>query len=324
MPIRQDWWTLLHYAAMAPSSHNTQPWLFRIDDLTAELHADRSRALPIVDPDGRELVISCGAALFHLRVAIRHFGFTERTEILPDGSDPDLLARVELGEISPAARQDETLFEAIAVRRTNRFAFEPEPVGSELLEDLEQAARIEGSWLTPLRADADRRHLAEIIAEGDLIQAGNWDLRREMAEWVRPNNSHRRDGLRGYSFGHARLASLVAPLYVRYGNWGETQAAADRELALTAPLLAVLGTESDEPADWMRAGQALSRVLLCAQSRGVSASFFNQAIEVPDLRERVRALAGASGAPHLCLRFGRGREVLPSPRRAVEEFVDAR
>ncbi|HET8547897.1 MAG TPA: nitroreductase family protein [Bryobacteraceae bacterium] len=323
MDVNDQWWTLLHYATMAPSSHNTQPWRFRVQKGTAELRADRSRALPVVDPDGRELVISCGAALLHLRVAVHHFGFGERTVILPDADDPDLLARIELTQ-RPSGSSDDALFEAISQRRTNRLPFEPEPLPRDLLPEVEDAARAEGAWLTPIRADADRRRLAELIAEGDLIQAGDPNLRREMAEWVRANDSARRDGLRGYSFGHGRLASLLAPIYIKYAGWGETQAASDRELALTAPVIAVLGTETDDAGAWMQAGQALGRVLLVAQSRGISASFLNQPIQVASLRDSVRVIAGASGYPQLCLRFGRGREVRPSPRRPLEDVIDNR
>jgi hypothetical protein len=160
-----------------------------------------------------------------------------------------------------------------------------------------------------------------MIREADLLQSEDSAIRREMSEWVRTNDSTRRDGLRGYSFGHGQLASQLASLYVKYYPWGDTQAASDRELALTAPLLAVLGTDSDDRAAWMRAGQALGRVLLVAQSHGLSASFFNQIVQVPALREQLRPLIAASGSPQLALRFGHGRNVLPSPRRPLEEIV---
>ncbi len=115
---------LLHYAVLAPSGHNTQPWLFKIDGDTVELYADRSRALPVVDPDDRELTISCGAALLHLRVALRHFGYTGTVNPFPDPEDPDLLARVCMGKSREASAGEHALFQAITMRRTNRQAFE--------------------------------------------------------------------------------------------------------------------------------------------------------------------------------------------------------
>jgi hypothetical protein len=315
------WWLLLHYAVMAASGHNAQPWRFRIHGDTAELLADRSRSLPVVDPQDRELAIGCGAALLNLRIAIHHFGFTERVTLLPDAADPDLLSRVELVGQRPAEIAEQKLFEAIPARRTNRLPFEPEPVGTEATAAFEAAAAEEGAWLVPLLADSDRKRVAALIADGDRIQAADPALRREMAAWVRGNESQSRDGLRGYSFGHGRFESLIAPLYIRYANWGESQAESDRELASRAPLLAVLGSDFDSPLDWLRTGQALGRILLTAQASGLSASFFNQPVEVPSLRERLRVSIGASGFPQLCIRIGHAKPVLPSPRRKVEDVV---
>jgi hypothetical protein len=306
---------------MAPSGHNSQPWRFRVQDNAALIYADRERALPAVDPQGRELVISCGAALLNLRIAIHHFGFAERVEILPSESDPDFLARVVLAGEGSSGSAEQPLFDAIPERRTNRFPFEDRPVATELTESLRQAAESEGAWLVTLHAEAERQRVADLIAEGDRIQAADPRIRSEMAAWVRANSSGRRDGLRGYSFGHGAVGSLVAPLYIRYGHWGDSQADSDRQLALRGPVLAVLGTAGDGPADWVRAGQALGRVLLQAQSAGVSASFFNQPVEVEALRDRLRSAVGASGHPQLCFRLGYGSPVLPSVRRPLEDVV---
>src|ERR1044071_2504628 len=90
-------WFLVRYAVLAPSTHNTQPWRFRIHGNVVELYADFARALPVVDPQYRELIMSCGAALLHLRIAIRYFGHAYTVERLPDPDDPALLARVHLG-----------------------------------------------------------------------------------------------------------------------------------------------------------------------------------------------------------------------------------
>jgi hypothetical protein len=131
---------LLRYAILAPSGHNTQPWLFKIiGNDTIELYADRSRALPVVDPDDREMVISCGAALHYLRVAANHFGLAERVELLPDDkNNPDLLARISFkesddgGVVQKQAQQDILLFEAITKRRSNRSPFENRKLPGDL------------------------------------------------------------------------------------------------------------------------------------------------------------------------------------------------
>jgi len=69
----------LQYAALAPSNHNAQPWRFLVNGDAVQILADRTRALPVVDPFDRELLISCGAALFNLRVALSQFGLAYST-----------------------------------------------------------------------------------------------------------------------------------------------------------------------------------------------------------------------------------------------------
>ena len=120
---------MLNYAVLAPSGHNTQPWLFSVSDGEVELRADRTRGLPVVDPEDRALVISCGAALFYLRVAMRHFGYEDEVEVLPDPEDPDLLARVRLGPEHTEIEEERILFHAMPKRHSNRgpFAGGPDP-----------------------------------------------------------------------------------------------------------------------------------------------------------------------------------------------------
>jgi nitroreductase len=115
---------LLNYAVIAPSGHNTQPWRFRVTSDGVELFADRTWVLPIVDPADRNLTISCGAALCQLRLAIRHFGFTDVVELFPIARHADLLARVTFGEARASRAEEERLFHAIRKRRSNHATFE--------------------------------------------------------------------------------------------------------------------------------------------------------------------------------------------------------
>jgi hypothetical protein len=313
---------MLNYAVLAPSGHNTQPWLFSVSDDEVELRADRTRGLPVVDPEDRELIISCGAALFCLRVAIRHFGCEDEVEVLPDPDDADLLARVRLGSDRSETEEERMLFQAIPKRRSNRGPFEDRQVPERLLSALQAAAWEEGAWLH-LVEDEDTKHtIAELIAEGDRIQLADKRFRRELASWVHPNRTKSRDGMPLYAFGFRDLISLAGPFVIRTFDTGKGQAAKDRQLAEGSPVLAILGTEGNAPADWLAVGQALARVLLRARAEGVWTSFLDQPIEVPKLRSRLRETIGQAGLPQLLLRMGYGSDVRPTPRRPVEEVLE--
>jgi hypothetical protein len=312
---------LLSYAILAPSSHNTQPWLFRVNGHDLDVLSDTRRALPVVDPLDRELIMSCGAAVHHLRVAARHFGHDSRIELFPDLTEPNLVARFSLGHPIETTAPEIMLFNAILKRRTNRRPFLPDPVPESLLEALEHAAAAFGVWLHFFRDEESRFRAADLVAEADLRQWPNREFRRELSRWLAPNNSGRRDGIPGYAHGRGNLASKAEPLIVRTFDLGRGLAARDRDIALYSPVLAVLGTAADTRVDWMRAGQALSAVLLRARVEDVWASFLNQTIEVAETRDALGALTNRAGYPQILLRLGFGQEVPPTPRRSVRQVL---
>ena len=312
---------LLNYAILAPSGHNTQPWLFCIADDGIEIYADRRRALAVVDPSDRELVMSCGTALFHLRVAMRHFGYMPIVSLLPRSDHPDFMARIRLGAAHEPTLNEHRLFMAIKKRRTNRQPFVDRPVPSPEMDHLVMASRDEGATLHVLRSAAEKRDLAALIAEADRRQADNPSFRRELAAWLHSNRSNSRDGLPGTAFGFSDLLSYASPFVVRTFNWGEGKAAQDHQLAEGSPVLLVFTTERDDPASWLFTGQALDRVLLQARAYDLHASYLNQPIEVTSLRPQVAKLLGTDEHPQLVLRMGYGPQIDPTPRRPVEEML---
>jgi hypothetical protein len=274
-----------------------------------------------MDPDDRQLIMSCGAALFHLRVAMEHFALPGELKTFPDPADPDLLARVRLSGLRKTSVEEHLLFEAIRKRRTNRQPFNDDPVPEALLEILKAAAQKEGAALHIIAREEERFNVAGLIAEGDRIQWANKRFRLELAAWMHPSRSEHHDGIPGYAQGMNDLLSCAGPIAIRTFDLGEGQAAKDRDIAIYSPVLAVLCTEADTPPAWLAAGQALDRVLLRARLDDVWASFLNQPIEVPELREKLRDVIAQPCFPQLLLRLGFGPDVKPTPRRSVEEVL---
>ncbi|WP_372721281.1 hypothetical protein [Novipirellula sp.] len=308
-------------AIQAPSNHNTQPWLFRIRNDGVELIADKRRACPVVDPDDRELYISCGAALYQLRLALKADGLATLVTILPSRSDPDLVARVLVAGSHIPSSDEQTLVDAISQRRTNRFPFESRQVDPGLQVEWMSDVRSEHAWIHYFQTDQQKHAVADLISEGDRLQASDRHFRRELAKWVHSNQSSRRDGLPGYTHGVSDFASNFDSFLVRTFDWGDGKAAKDRQLAEGSPLLAVIGTHTDTMADWIASGQALAKMLLRAASWSVDASFLNQPIEVETLRKRLMDLTGNEGVPQILLRLGYGSEVKPTPRRPLDEVI---
>ncbi len=308
--------TLLEAAVLAPSSHNTQPWIFEVSESRILLLADRTRALPANDPDDRELTISCGAALFNLRVAAASAGIKLKVSILPKPDDDDLLAVVDLDGGPPYSAQVAELYSEIPRRRTYRKRFEAKPVPESVLVELARAAEQEEAWLRVLSKEDVRQQAAKLIAEGDAIQWANRTWRRELAAWMHPRRKG--DGLTVPGF-----VAPIAQAVVRTFDMGNGVGAKDSQLAEESPVLVILGTRGDSQADWLKAGQALERLLLSACGAGLQASYLNQPIQTASLRPNLQHAIGATGFPQILLRIGFPSEELPAtPRRRLEAVIE--
>ncbi len=311
----------VEHAILAPSQYNTQPWKFTIRGNTLELLADRTRALRILDPDDRELTISCGAALLHLRLALHGLGLSATVAILPEKYDPDVLARLTIDRVEPPSSLDRRMLDAMLLRRTHRKAFMPIGVGETLLTVAADDAESEGAMFNVVRDESSRAALVDLISEADRIQWSDPLFRDELAAWAHPNRTESRDGLPAFALGLGALASPFAPMIIRRFDAGNGHAATDRELATESPVLAVLGTESDSPADWLAAGQALERVLLRLTVEGAAASFLSQPVEVVGLRARVAEVARMKGFPQVVLRIGYCTPDRGTPRRDADDTI---
>jgi nitroreductase len=305
---------MVHHAALAPSSHNTQPWLFHVHADAIDLLADRTRALPVNDPDDRELTISCGCALLNLRVAAAHAGFHTIVQSSPEPIDEDWLATVHLAN-GRASLHDARLFDAIAMRRTSRQRFVPRTIAPEYLQQFAEMAAEEGAWMHVLHPEPFRIAAADPVAEGDAMLWADPRWRRELAAWMHPRRHG--DGLHVPA-----LARPLAQVVVRTFDLGQGIAAKDRQLAEASPVLAVIGTLGYTVEGWLRAGQALERVLLPACLNGMQASYLNQPVQVPALRLKLQHLVGRPGFVQLliCLGYADG-ECPASARRPVEDLL---
>lgn len=320
--LRDKLHNALEFAILAPSSHNSQPWLFDLADHSVLLRADRARSLPVVDPQGRELVMSCGAALFNLRVALARFGCGCEVEAFPDPADRDVIASVRVIDGRAPEPGLAEMFAAIPRRTTNRSAFEDTPVPPELREKLRLAAEAEGAHFTCVWADNLRASVAKLVAEADVEQFGNHAFRKELSHWLhRPG---RGDGIPLHAEGVSELLDFATPVWstlVRTFDVGSGAAATHTRLAQASPLLALISTERDDREAWLAAGQALERVLLIAADDFFDASFMNQPIECASKRPKVRGLMGGAAHPQLLMRMGRGRAPRRAPRRALREVL---
>jgi len=312
----------VRYAILAPSSHNTQPWRFVIIGSELLVCADRTRSLPNIDPFDRELIISCGAALFNLRIAFAHFNVPVEITTFPHSAEPDVVARIVFPDSGPTLKDLAILFPAITKRATNRGPFIAEDVPDAVVESLKSAAEMEGSDVKFARTLREQEHVAALIAQADRRQFDDPRFRRELASWIHP--SRRNDGMPSASQGLATLTDVATPIFamaIRTFDLGNGIAAAHEQLARGSPLLVALSTAMDNNEAWLTMGQAMQRLLLVATVAGYATSYLNQPIEVSEFRAKLAAELRTAPYPQLLLRLGRGATAPHSPRRPITEVL---
>jgi nitroreductase len=304
-------------ARWAPSIHNSQPWhLRRLADGIAVLE-DLGRSLPVIDPHGRDRTISCGAAVLNARVALRALGYATVTDLLPDPSQPELIARVRATGHRPAGPADLALNESVRQRHTHRRVYRSHAVAEEDLLDLRQSVVGEGGRLSVADPSA-RRRLAHLLRRAVRVQAADVELRNEIERWVR-RGTGADDGIPSQALG---TSPFPVDSLVHAGHGGAPEASeVEEELARSTVL--TISTREDSRRDWVIAGVALERMLLAATAKGLVATFTDQALQIPELRLEVAEVLGIWGMPQVLLRVGRALvDAPPTPRRPLSELFD--
>lgn len=310
-------------AIMAPSSHNTQPWRFRLAGTRLELLEDRARQLGVIDADRRQLVMSCGCALQNARLALRAAGYQAVIDVMDDRRASGLLAVIELGPPAPPTPAERALAEAIPLRRTNRRAFLARPVGATTTDALVEAARADGVAMRRLLPD-EKRAIGELIDRADREQYGDPEFRAELARWLTPFGSRRRDGIPFVEKEYGSAMPFTVMRALRSPDLGGEFGQLEEELVNGAPVVMVMGTPTDGHRDWLRCGEVLQATLLRATTVGLSAAFLNQTLEIAALRAQVAALVPAIGHPQMIFRLGVPEEPVhhPAPRRSVDDVLE--
>lgn len=308
--------TAAETALHAPSIFNTQPWHWRVRNGALELRADRSRQLGVTDPAGRMLTISCGIALHHALVAIGAAGYRTLVERLPDGDDPDLIARIAI--TGPGEITDTRLRDAIPRRHTDRRPFADAPVPDGLVDRLRLAAELRGVYLAELGATTLVRFQVTAARAGELTE-NDPAHQAELSEWThRPADAG--DGV--------TPSTAVAPTPRRIPLRSFFPDGA--EGLLPGPghdggaRYLVLWTTDDTPADWLATGEAMSAALLEVTASGLAVSPMTDIVEVPASRALLHRLLDNLGEAQVALRIGvpaTDAAAPPTPRRSAADVV---
>ena len=289
-------------AGFAPSIHNTQPWQWRVRGSTLELRAQRDRQLRVTDPEGRMLVVSCGTALHHARIALAAEGWAAEVDRLPEPDEPDLLARVTLVGTTPVTPAAMRHLQTMRIRHTDRRPVSDTPVSPEALEVLRRACDAETARLHLLR----REDIVELAAAADQAQryeAMDPTWTEELAYWA---GGARTDETRAGGLGIPDDAIPDQPPQTTvpgrdFGHGGALPVGTDHD---HAAVYGILYGDEDTPRGWLHGGEALSALWLCAIEHDLTVLPLSAAAEVPRTRQVLKRLLANLGEPYLAVRLG--------------------
>ena len=310
---------IVELSCRAPSLHNSQPWRWVFERSTLHLFADHARVGHHTDSTGREVILSCGAALDHIEVAAAAAGWRVAVVRYPNPHDHDHLASATFDPAESVGEHERLLGDAISRRRTDRLAFAAPQPWRELEQRLRETLHGTVAQLDVID-DNGRPALADASRRSEEHRLGDASYRYELLWWT--GHSSADDGLPSSALASRAEASRVdvARDFPTYGS-GDRRPQVDRDHSN----ILVLSTYDDSRENTLRCGEALSRVLLECTAAGFATCTLTHLIELDASREMVRRITGRRAEPQVLIRVGRAAEISPppvrTPRRPLAEVL---
>ena len=310
----------IRYAVLAPSGHNTQPWTFSVEGSSVEIRADRTRAMPVGDPQDRELAIGLGCATEHLAIAARHAGFRPIVAVHPEGERGCVRVTLEQGAV-----ESDELFAAIPERHTNRRAYDGRPIPEHDLRALAAIVGEDGVRVTFLRAREDIERIVRLVARGNDIQLNHKPFMDELISWIRFSRRSieaHRDGLTSRAVGRPAVPDWFGRLLMRRWFTPPRQTRLDAKLIRSASAIMVVSSARNDERAWVQVGRAFDRILLEQTVRGIRSAHLNQNWQRPEMAAGLHEAVDLHGQhPQLVLRLGYAEPLPHSPRRPLDHVL---
>jgi hypothetical protein len=310
---------LVRCATLAPSSHNTQCWKFRIGERGIDILADLSRRCPVVDPDDHHLHVSLGCAAENLVLAAAHHGLHAEARF-----EPATGIRLALEK---ATASTSALYAAIPQRQSTRGDYDGRPLAADELRLLEAAGSGRGARVMLLTARPVMEQVLELVVAGNTAQFADKAFVEELKAWIRFDGDEavrRGDGLYAASSGNPTAPRWLGPHLFDWFVTADGENDKVRRQIRSSAGLAVFFSDADDAAHWVEVGRCCERFALQAAALDIRTAYLNQPVEVAALRPRLATLLGIGARrPDLVVRFGRGPRLPVSLRRPLAAVIDA-
>lgn len=298
---------LINYAVLAPSTHNTQPWLFRVSENTIDVVADRSRALPVIDPDDRSLVLSCGAATGNLLTALEALGFHYRLSLYPAPAEVDLISRIRITHTGTPSDNWEGVLNAIRNRKTVRAGYKAREIDITEINSIAQSFVVDSCKLSIASNPHRENAILVSVQQAEQMRGGDKHYVRENASWIHPMRRRSRDGV---PMPHDRFQTL-----------SEIWSPVDPDNGQKTSVVGAILSKRDRPIDWVESGMLLARVLNRATMSGLSAAIVNHPLHLTKIRSEIMKSLQTDLEPQVLVRIGYAEHTPSTPRRPLTDVM---
>lgn len=301
---------ILQYAILSPSTHNTQPWLFKIENNICKVYFDPKYRLPEADPHGRDIFISIGCCVENIVLAAKYFGVFEKLELGQQQKERELLAIVYFKDNQCAVDDKYLKFvEAIPRRTDSRGTFKNEPIDKNLLNEIVKEVESEGYLDIPkIHFVGDKEKILEIAnltAEGLKMAYKRKSFRKEMSGWMNNSLTRKKEGIPGYALRMPFLISFILPTVVKFFNIGKVLAKLNYRSLSSVPLVTVITAKENNPIAWLKTGRLVERLMLEFNIREMQTSIFMASLEMGDLYKKVQKMVNTEESPHFLFVVGK-------------------
>ncbi len=318
---------LLRYAILAPSTHNSQPWLFKIEGSYCRIYYNDKLLIPIADPSMRDLHISIGCAIENLVIASNYFNMFESVAYGPF-DDCNLLATFKMkDEITDRPNSTyEPLLGAILKRINARGIFKKTPIQDSLISDIDAKLKIEeylqDTNVSFIQDKSRIEELARFTASGLRQAYRSRTFRKEMSSWMNNSLSFKKHGLHGYSLKMPFFLSFLIPILVRFKDIGAFLSEKNYQSVRSAPLAVIITAKENSEQIWLKTGRLAQRLMLEFYSKGLNTSIFVASIEIGDLYKEVQKLLNSTEIPQFLFVVGKIDSLHRfTPRHSLEETL---
>ena len=314
---------LLKYAVLAPSTHNTQPWLFKIEKTVCSIYINQKYRLPEADPHGRDIFISIGCCVENLVLAAKYFGFFDKIDFITNGNDA--VAKIYFKEGGSQDKKYEPLVLTIPRRINARGIFKNESISQSLIDSVTD--NLDDEYIDILQVNFVKEKMgilkiADLTAEGLKTAYRRKSFRKEMYKWMNNSLTKKKEGIPGYALKMPFLASFILPTTVRFFNIGKLLAKLNYKSVSSVPLITIISSRDNTPIVWLKTGRLIERLMLDFNSKGLNTSIFSASIEMGDLYKDVQKVINTNQIPQFLFVVGKVDSIhKPTPRHDLVDKI---